>query len=385
MTGEGGNRPRIGFLTTELGPGGAERVVFELSRRLDRRRFEVAGVWSLAPADGFFAGELSRAGVPVAGCGAHSPSDLHALWRLRRALGGARLDLLNAHLFHAAAAARLVARGAGVGKLVVTHHIPEPRRWRFLLERLWAGRADRVAAVSESVAASAAAGLRLPRAAVRVIANGVDAAEIESRATGAARAETRRRLGLPPDARVIGALGRLADQKDPLTLVEAFARLAPADARLRLLFVGAGPLHEPAWKRAAALGLTGRVHLAGFQPDTPAWLSAMDVFALPSRYEGHPLALLEALAAGLPVAASRIPPVEEVVGADGAAALLFPPGDAGALAEALGRLLADAELARRLAAAGREIVAGRFSLERMVRGYEELFLETLGRNREAAS
>ncbi len=376
-------RPRVGFLTTELGAGGAEKVVFELANRLSRKRFEVAGVWCLKSADGYYAGELSRVGMPYWGAGARGITDLWVLRALRKELGGARLDLLNAHLFHAAMAGRLVAPRAGVRNLVVTHHFHERRAWRYFAERLWRGRSRALTAVSRSVANSVAAGLRLAPEDVRVIPNGVDLAAIEAKVPSA-RKEARRRLRLPAEARVIGTVGRLSREKDPMTLLEAFARLAAADESLRLIYVGDGPLHEKLFKRIGALGLRERASIIGFWADVPAALAAMDIFALSSLTEGHPLALLEAMGAGLPVAASRIPAVAEILGPAGQGALTFTPGRPQELAAALGKLLEDSDLAARTGAAGRAAARRSFTVERMVAGYEELFAELLSLPEPAA-
>jgi len=373
----GAARPRIGFLTTELGAGGAEKTVFEVARRLSRDRFEVAGVWCLAQATGFYAGELARVGLPVWGAGAFSCLDLPALIRLRRRLREARLDLLNAHLFHAAVVARCLASEAGCGRLVVTHHFPETRAWRFWAERRLSSRAARISAVSGTVAAAVAAGLRIGRAEVQVIPNGVDLAAVDARVP-AARAEVRRRFNLAEGTRAVGTVGRLVREKDPLTLLEAFAMLAGADASLRLVYIGDGPLHEAVWRRARALDLDRRVLVTGFTPDVPGCLSALDVFAAPSRVEGQGMALLEAMAAGLPVVASRIPAFEEIAGSDGQSLRFVSPGDPAALAAALREMIADREQAARLGAAGRALVRQRYPLERTVRGYEDLFAAALG-------
>jgi glycosyltransferase involved in cell wall biosynthesis len=368
---------RVGFLTTELGGGGAEKVVCELARRLSRERFEVAGIWCLGPADGFYAGELTRTGLSVWGAGIRGVWSAPAgLLALRARLRSARLDLLSAHLFHASLAGRILAGRSPATALVVTHHFPESRAWRHALERWCPGKASRLSAVSATVAGAVASGLRVPRESVRVVPNGVDASAFEP-GRPAARSEARRRFGLPEDCRVIGTVGRLVDHKDPLALLEAFAPLAREDPGLRLLLVGEGPLGEQVRRRAESLAVGRSVVLAGFVPDVPACLAAMDVFAMPSRREGQGLALREALAAGLPAVATRIPAFEETAGPSGVAVLLVPPGDGAALTSALRSLLADRELAGRLAGAGRDLVRERFPIERMVAGYEELFAEAV--------
>jgi glycosyltransferase involved in cell wall biosynthesis len=370
--------PRVGFLTTEFGVGGAEKVVFELARGLDRNRFELAGVWCLASAEGFYAGEFERMGIHHGGCGARGTIDAPwAVLRLRRILRDARLDLLNAHLFHASLAARLVARGAGVGQLVVSHHFNEQRAMRHRAERFLLGRAQALTAVSATVAELLSSKQRLAPAAVRVIPNGVDHEAIAARVR-TSRLEARRRLRVPEDARLVGTVGRLVPEKDPLTLLEAFAQVAAEDPALRLVYVGDGPLHEVVFNRIGELGLRERASIVGFWTDVPGALAAMDVFAISSLSEGHPLALLEAMAAGLPIVASCIAAVEEVLGPEAESALICAPGQPVEFAVAIRKFLGDSDLAARSGAAARARVAQRYSLERMLSGYERLFAELLG-------
>ncbi len=372
-----GGKPRVGFLTAELGAGGAEKVVFELARRLDRKRFDVAGVWCLGPAEGYYAGELDRVGVPCRGCGARGAIDAPwAMWRLRSELGRAKLDLLNAHLFHASAAARLAA-GRRVSHLVVTHHFNETREMRFRLERMMGRRSSTVTAVSESVGDRVAQGLKLQPGAVRIIPNGVDLAAIGAKVPSA-RAESRRRLRVPDGARLIGTVGRLAPEKDPLTLLEAFAMLAREDAALRLVYVGDGELHEAVHRRICELGLGERASVVGFWSDVPLALAALDLFALTSVTEGHPLALLEAMGAGLPIVASRIPAVSEVLGAGEKGALTCSPGRPEQFAAAIRNLLDDSGLAAGCSSAARARAIDHYTVDTMLNGYEELFAELLG-------
>ncbi|MHC4914862.1 MAG: glycosyltransferase [Planctomycetota bacterium] len=383
MPEEKDTRLRVGFLTTELGVGGAEKVVFELARRLDRERFDVVGVWCLKPADGYYAGELSRFSIPFESAGIRGPADVpFKLRRLRRHLAAARLDLLNAHLFHASVAGRLASRAAGVRRLVVTHHFREKRWWRHMAERMLQRSPDAATAVSSGVAALVSSGLHLPLNSIRVIPNGVDVATIGEKVAGG-RAEGRRRLRVPEGARLVGTVGRLTPEKDPLTLLEAFALLAREDDSLRLMYVGDGPLHEKVFKRIGVLGLRDRASIVGFLPDVPGALAAMDFFALASRIEGHPLALLEAMAAGLPAAATDIAAVREILDGREGVMATCPPGKPELLAEALRKLLTDSDLAAAQASAARELVSEKFTVQRMVRDYEALFEELVANGSEA--
>jgi glycosyltransferase involved in cell wall biosynthesis len=178
--------------------------------------------------------------------------------------------------------------------------------------------------------------------------------------------------GSPP--RVV-MVGRLAAPKDPVTLVRALARVegSPFVATI----VGDGPDRPEVEAEIRAAGLEGVVELAGERHDVPSLLADADVFVLSSRSEGAPLSVLEAMAAGLPVVASAVGGLPEMV--DGATGLLVPAGDAAALAAALEQLLADSALRRRLGAAGRERVRARFDLAELQRAHLELYARELAR------
>jgi glycosyltransferase involved in cell wall biosynthesis len=192
-------------------------------------------------------------------------------------------------------------------------------------------------------------------------------------AVDAAAAPPARHAGSPP--RVI-TVGRLAAPKDTVTLVRALARVPGRPFRATI--VGDGPDRPAVEAEIRAAGLEGVVELAGERQDVPDLLADADVFALSSRSEGAPISVLEAMAAGLPVVASAVGGVPEIV-AHGATGLLVPPGDAAALAEALEQLLADPALRRRLGEAGRERVRERFDLTELRRAHVELYARELAR------
>jgi glycosyltransferase involved in cell wall biosynthesis len=203
-----------------------------------------------------------------------------------------------------------------------------------------------------------------------VIPNAVDVA-------GAPRVEPGRR-----ERPLIVAVGRLKAPKDFLTLVRALGRLEPAS--FEAVIVGEGPDRPLLEDEIRGLGLTDRVRLAGERHDIPELLAASDIFALASSSEGMPVSVLEAMAAGLPVVASRVGGLPEQV-VHGETGVLAAPGDPEDLAEALARLVADGELRRRLGAAGRARAEQSFDLEPFRRAHLELYSRELARRRLPAS
>jgi glycosyltransferase involved in cell wall biosynthesis len=196
-----------------------------------------------------------------------------------------------------------------------------------------------------------------------VIPNAVDVAAFPQARHGAG----------PP---LILAVGRLAEPKDALTLVRALA--AVRELAFTALLVGDGPDRPALQAEVRRLGLQEVVTFAGTRDDVPDLLARADVFALSSRSEGAPVSILEAMAAGLPVVASRVGGVPELV-VDGKTGLLVPPGDPGAMGSALGRLLADAGLRRRLGAAGRERALRRFDVRTQRRAHLDCYVRELTR------
>jgi glycosyltransferase involved in cell wall biosynthesis len=227
-----------------------------------------------------------------------------------------------------------------------------------------------VVAVSDAIARSCArAGVRAER--LHTVENGVDVRAVAA-AARASRDAVRAGWGVAPDVPVLLAAGRFSPEKGQDVLVEALARVhAAGGARPALVLLGDGVL-RPDLERAAARLPAGSVRFDGWRDDPWARLGAADVFVLPSRREGLPLALLEAMAAGLPVVATRVGGVPTALD-DGRCGALVPPDDPGALADAVLALLRDPALRARLASAAAARAGERYDVERQVRALEAVY------------
>jgi glycosyltransferase involved in cell wall biosynthesis len=201
---------------------------------------------------------------------------------------------------------------------------------------------------------------------------------IRPRGPGLGRAGARAALRLNPDQPVVLTVGRLTVMKGQRYLLEGVPELARRFPDLAVVVIGQGHLHESLRAQTAALGVGDHVHLAGHRPEARTLLDAADVFVLPSRHEGMPLALLEAMDAGLPVVATRVVGSDEVV-VDGETGLLVRPQDPPALVAAIARLLADPVLRERYGAAGRRRYRERFSSARMAAETAAMYGQVLRR------
>ena len=366
---------RVLYLITDLDVGGAERVLLETVRRLDRRRFRPV-VSSLAP-PGPMAREFDRLGVPVRGLAMRGLGDLARAAGLLRLLRRERPDVLHTHLFHANVLGRLAARVSGVPVVVSTVHVAEPRRWHLLLEGLTSGLVDEFVTVSEAVRRYMVQRAHLPTERVLVIRNGVDPSRFRR-----PRGRFRRAQGIGPQEFLITTVGRLEAQKGLTHLLRAARTLAARRPEVRFLVVGEGPQRDRLGRLARQLGLGEGVRFLGFRPDVPQILVDSDLFVLASLWEGLPIALLEAMAAGLAVVATDVEGVREAV-TDGREGLVVPPGDPEALAAALERVVGDAGLRRRLAAAARRRALGEFGWDKVVADTMALYERLLSGRPEA--
>jgi glycosyltransferase involved in cell wall biosynthesis len=359
-------------VTKGLGRGGAERLLLSLAKRLDRSRFELEVAYVLPWKDALVPAFASL-GVPVHCLGGSRAFDPRWVVRLRHLVRAGRFDIVHSHMPYVAVGARQV-RGPCI---IHTEHNTWPTyrpltRWA---NRLTYPRNTAVIAVSRAVAESIHPipfAQRWPP--VYVIHHGPELRP-STASSGDTRAHARAALGLAENAVVIGTVGNFTRKKDHATLLKATARIAERHDEVRLVLVGSGPLEDELRHATHQLGLTDRVLFAGSRDDVVNLMPAFDVFALSSRNEGLPIALLEAMGSGVACVATAVGGVPEVV-TDGREGLLVRPEDPGALAEALSTMLCDADVREEAGAQG-AWTARCFDLTQAAQRTEDLYRRAL--------
>jgi len=363
---------KIALCITDLEVGGAERCLVELAGRLDRRRFRPI-VYCLSrppePGDDSLLLALKDADVEVHCLDARRSWQFPPLVRrLQHYLKSQNPHLLQTFLFHANIAGRVAARRAGVKFVSSGIRVAEQRhRWHLWVDRLTGRLVDRHVCVSRSVARFSETRARLPAEKLVVIPNGVDIQRFTARQPAEMVS-----LGIPAGCRLATYVGRLDRQKGLPWLIETAPVWLGRLPESRLLLVGKGPLRPRLERLCRLAGVSGRVHFAGWRRDVPEILAASDLLILPSAWEGMPNAVLEAMAAGLPVVATRVEGVEELLGS-GAEMQTVGYGDSQALAEKVVRIIEDRETAAKLGVENRRRAQENFKLQCMVNAYEDLW------------
>jgi glycosyltransferase involved in cell wall biosynthesis len=376
----------IAVLVEALGPGGAERLIVDLARNIDRSRFRMT-VYSLFGTRRHYAQALHDLGVPETCLGLSRFRELpRGMARFTRLLRENRPDLVHTHLYGANIVGRFVARGLRIPVLSTLHsadYEPEVREGNpglSVLKHRLVWLADRVSillakpyvvAVSAHVAESARRRLGIPRERLEVVPNAVDTTTFRP-VDKATRLAVRRALGLGADDSVVAMVGRMAQEKGHSVLLKAAARLGDRVPALRVLLAGDGEERSAFEALAKELGIDRRVSFLGVRRDVPSLMAASDIVAVPSVHEGFGLVVAEALACGVPVIASRTGPIPEIV-REGETGLLFAPGDDEGLARCLEELMADPPRRARMGERGRGDAVERFSLVPMVQQMESLY------------
>jgi glycosyltransferase involved in cell wall biosynthesis len=358
---------RILYVITDLDVGGAEKCCAQLAMGLNRERWHAA-VCSLSPV-GAMADRLVQAGVEVHSLGVRSVREApQAVSRLARLVRRFRPAIAHTFLFHANVVGRVAGWMAGTPHIVSSIRVAERRfRSHLIIENLTCRLSERVTCVSGAVARFTRRHSHVPSGRLTVIPNGIDLhADRDSEPVD------RGQLGMPAPGVVALFVGRLDAQKGVDTLLHA---LGPARGRcgdLHVVLVGAGAERAALERLARELDLTPYVHFLGWRDDVRAIMRAADFLVLPSRWEGMSNAVLEAMAEGLPVIATRAEGSAELVRHD-ETGILVEIDEPDALASAMAMLGLDSEKRVQYGRAGRERVCREFSLERMIDRHTELY------------
>lgn len=354
-----------------LQPAGAERIAAELAKRLPQHGFATR-VICLEDERAPVGDELTAAGVPVEGLRLSRRRTLASARAIARRLPPRRPLILHGHLFHANIATRLawarlpLAERQGV-KVVSTVQVVERRfrPWQFALDRWTARHCAAEVCVSEDVRRFQQRKTRLPPSFFEVIENAVDVEQFVARESVLA----------DPACPHVVAVGRLDAQKDYPTLLRAWRLVSAQNPGARLSIAGEGPQRARLQALAESMG-PSNITFAGFVVDIPRLLKSADLFVQASLWEGLPLSVVEAAAAGLPVVATDADGTRNVI-ESGRTGLLVPRSSPEGLARGILEMIDNPGKAREMAAAARKMASERFSVDRMVERYAALYRRVL--------
>ncbi|MDP6046817.1 MAG: glycosyltransferase [Phycisphaerae bacterium] len=364
---------RICEIVSDLKPSGLGRRVCEIAARLDRDKFEVSVI---ALQGGTLSESLEQASIDVKVMNVSGIFGLMRLGRLAGLIRNCQADLVHTHGFRADLAGRPAARLAAVPSLVHTVHKAEGRfkPWRFAYARFLSGYCDRVICVSPSVKEHHAGRSGLPLDKYSVIPSGIDVDAYKPDPD--ARRRLRQQWGVTDSQPVVAYVGRIDRDKGIETLLSAFSHLAARGSAMDMVIAGEGSGRRIIENFIRHGEGGSRCRLLGFVEDVRPVLSAVDIFTTADNSEGHPIGPTEAMAAGLPVVATKAPGLRDIV-IDGVTGLLAAPRDVFGLAERIERLGGDSELCKLLGQCGRQRVEAQYPVSAMIDAIETLYSDVV--------
>ena len=370
---------RVLHVVSDFRSGGAERVAANLLRTSDPEQFDVAAITLRGPFGSALERTLAKDAIPVWYMGKDKGFDPLVLARVARAIRRFRPQVLHTHSYALRYAFPYMLFGRIPVMVHTVHNLADKEiewygRW---VHRLAFRRGVLPVAIASEVADSTRRVYGIED--LPLIPNGIPVDTF--RAPSIDREGWRSREGFAPTDVLFVCVAGLRPQKNHALLVEAFRRGPASAPRAHLLFAGAGSgaLQSELERQIGALGLQERVHLLGQRSDVPETLNAADVFVLGSDYEGNPLAVLEAMAAGKPVVSTAVGGVPELV--EGGCGLLVPPRDARALSKAMRYMLESPEARKSMGEASARRAVERFDLQVMTEAYEALYKELIANDR----
>jgi glycosyltransferase involved in cell wall biosynthesis len=358
-------------IVPSLAVGGAERMAAQLMHALDPSRIEVAALSLYAPEGTQLEQFLAAADLPVQYLQKRSGFDPRMFGQISRAISTFRPDIVHTHLHALNYTMPILLRSSKPRVVHTVHSIAEREQQRigkWVPKILFSKRVTPVAIASEVQKSIR----RVYGVNSVLIPNGIPVTAY--RQEPLSLAQWRQQQGFAPDHVLFTCVGRLERVKNHRCLIEAFALACGKAESAHLVLAGDGSERGPLTEQLHSLGLQQRVHLLGVRSDIPALLGASDVFVFASDYEGCPLSVMEAAAAGLPIIGTAVGGIPEMVPSE--VGILVAPGDSTSLARAMASLCTDTQ--RRAAMAHAALKhAATFDIAKMAAGYEELYAELL--------
>lgn len=368
-----GEKIRVVHLINSLIYGGAEIILKNLLRFSTREVFEnqVFTLHDFGPVGE----EIRKGGWKTVDLGMRNKLALFSLLPLFRALGRNEVDILHCHSFHSNFLGALMGRLKKTPAVIASQYNITPRhlKYRAFFNRMTARLATLFIANSERVKRHLVDGEGIPERKVRRVYLGVDPQEFQE---GIRPIRSREHYGLPSRGILVGTVASLTPQKGHSVLLEAVPRIAASCPHVSFAFIGEGGLEGSLRAKVHALGMDNRVFLLGPVPALEI-MGLLDIFVLPSLWEGMPVALLEAMSMERPVVATDVGGVGEAV-LDGETGILIPPGDPDSIARAIVALIRNVNLRAALGKRARKRVEATFSFEKGARELEGIYLELCG-------
>lgn len=364
-------KTRIFYITTDSNIGGTERMLLALLKNLDRERFEPF-LCVLKPG-GRLLEEARKLNVETECLNVSSKFDFMVLSRLKSLLIRENPSVLHTFLFHANILGRIAGSSCRIPVIISSQRsVDEWRKFYHSVLDGWSSRfCHLIISNSEAGRRRLIEREKIPADKIITIHNGIDVSRFEIEIDVQKK---RKELGLDPDDKVIGIIANLRRVKGHRYMFEALRDLHSRikDVKIKLLVVGEGKLKRQLGDLADRLKIKDSVVFCGFRDDIPEVLRAIDILVLPSLWEGFPVSVLEAMASGLPVVASDVGGVSEVV-QNGRNGVLVRPADYRHLSTALYNLIREPERILRLGAEGKKLVGEKFTLKKMIEDTEDIY------------
>ena len=365
------SKTNILHIVPDLNIGGAQRMVLALLKQLDKEKYNVKVCYWLG--EGELKDEIEKAGIEVIDLKVKNGSLLRVIFKLIKLIKENKIKLIHTHLFDTDLCGFLATRWAKVPIMIISIHSifflkKKKHALRYKIISLFI---DRFLPVSDSLAQHFISWARINPNKVTAVSNGIDMSEFNKPKHTNRLNELRKSLGIPVATPILGTVARLEPRKGHRYLLEAVAQISKDYPDLTVLLVGDGELKSDLRNLVKELNISSNVIFAGSQENIPEILSLLDLFVLPTLEEGFSIAILEAMACGLPVIATNVGGVPELV-KDKETGLLVASRSPLALASAMTMLLGNKEYAVALGEAGKKRVK-QFSSKIMAEKIEEIY------------